>query len=333
MSSSVGCALIAACHAFGWPVAKGGSRAITDALAAVLARARRPDRDRRRGSARWPSSATPTSWSSTSRPAPSPRSPATGCPAASPAPTAATGTGRARSSSTSRSRGACRGRTRPAGGPGRSTSAGRFEEIATAERDDQPRRDARAALRGRACARRPAVPRRPEPLQGRPPSGLGLRARAERLRRGRDRGDPRPDRALRPGLPRADRGQLDPGSRPSSRPTTPTTSAATSSPAPTRRSRSCSGRASRSIPTAPASPASTSARPRRRRAPAPTAWAATTPPARRCGTSAEARIRSYPRGSPVLSPVTTQIKSRCNRHSAHAILVYGPRRGRRAGEK
>jgi phytoene dehydrogenase-like protein len=36
MSSSVGCALIDACHAFGWPVAKGGSRAITDALASVL---------------------------------------------------------------------------------------------------------------------------------------------------------------------------------------------------------------------------------------------------------------------------------------------------------
>jgi phytoene dehydrogenase-like protein len=37
MSSSVGCALISACHAFGWPVARGGSRAITDALASVLA--------------------------------------------------------------------------------------------------------------------------------------------------------------------------------------------------------------------------------------------------------------------------------------------------------
>ena len=36
MSSSVGCALINAAHAFGWPVAKGGSRAIADALAAVL---------------------------------------------------------------------------------------------------------------------------------------------------------------------------------------------------------------------------------------------------------------------------------------------------------
>jgi len=37
MSSSVGCALISACHAFGWPVAKGGSQAIAEALASVLA--------------------------------------------------------------------------------------------------------------------------------------------------------------------------------------------------------------------------------------------------------------------------------------------------------
>jgi phytoene dehydrogenase-like protein len=36
MSSSVGCALITACHAFGWPVAKGGSGAIGEALAAAL---------------------------------------------------------------------------------------------------------------------------------------------------------------------------------------------------------------------------------------------------------------------------------------------------------
>ena len=37
MSSAVGCALIAACHAHGWAVARGGSRSITDALASVLA--------------------------------------------------------------------------------------------------------------------------------------------------------------------------------------------------------------------------------------------------------------------------------------------------------
>lgn len=36
MSSSVGVALITACHAFGWPVARGGSRSITDALASAL---------------------------------------------------------------------------------------------------------------------------------------------------------------------------------------------------------------------------------------------------------------------------------------------------------
>jgi phytoene dehydrogenase-like protein len=37
MSSSVGTALICACHAFGWPVAAGGSGSITRALAAALA--------------------------------------------------------------------------------------------------------------------------------------------------------------------------------------------------------------------------------------------------------------------------------------------------------
>ncbi|TMK72415.1 MAG: NAD(P)/FAD-dependent oxidoreductase [Actinobacteria bacterium] len=36
MSSAVGAALICACHAFGWPVARGGSRSITDALAVVV---------------------------------------------------------------------------------------------------------------------------------------------------------------------------------------------------------------------------------------------------------------------------------------------------------
>ncbi|HKJ35169.1 MAG TPA: NAD(P)/FAD-dependent oxidoreductase [Solirubrobacterales bacterium] len=36
MSSAVGMALIVACHAGGWPVARGGSRAITDAMAASL---------------------------------------------------------------------------------------------------------------------------------------------------------------------------------------------------------------------------------------------------------------------------------------------------------
>src|SRR6266540_4146220 len=36
MSSAVGMALVCAGHAFGWAVARGGSRSITDALAAVV---------------------------------------------------------------------------------------------------------------------------------------------------------------------------------------------------------------------------------------------------------------------------------------------------------
>ena len=36
MSSSVGMALVASCHRYGWPVARGGSQAIADALAAVV---------------------------------------------------------------------------------------------------------------------------------------------------------------------------------------------------------------------------------------------------------------------------------------------------------
>jgi phytoene dehydrogenase-like protein len=36
MSAAVGMALTCACHAFGWPVARGGSNSITDALAAVV---------------------------------------------------------------------------------------------------------------------------------------------------------------------------------------------------------------------------------------------------------------------------------------------------------
>ena len=36
MSSSVGCALISSCHAYGWPVAKGGSQSISEALASAL---------------------------------------------------------------------------------------------------------------------------------------------------------------------------------------------------------------------------------------------------------------------------------------------------------
>ena len=110
----------------------------------------------------------------------------------------------------------------------------------------QPWADARAALR----PRRPAVPRRPRALEGRPPPGLGLRPRAERLRRRRDRGDPGPDRALRSRASASGSSRPRCARPPTSPPTTPTTSAATSSPAPTPRCRSCSGPDSPSTPTA-----------------------------------------------------------------------------------
>ena len=184
MSSSVGMALICACHRFGWPVARGGSRAITDALAAVAApstagrsrparrvrsldelprrrrgrprpRSRRRRRDRRRPPARPGRARLPR----------------------------ATATGPARSRSTSRSRAACRGRTSP---PARRHRArGRLVRGDRRRRArGQPRPDARAAVR----AGRPAVPRRPEPLGGDVHPIWAYAHVPERLRRRRDRG-------------------------------------------------------------------------------------------------------------------------------------------------
>ena len=185
-------ALTCACHAFGWPVARGGSRAITDALAAELRehggtietgrrvasldelprRRRRPARPlprarRRRRRRRLP-----------------PRSRA---------PTGATATGRARSRSTSRSRAACRGRTRRAGSAGTVHVVGTFEETVAAEARGQPRADARAAVR----PGRPAVPRRPGRSAGDVHPVWAYAHVPERLGGRRDRGGDRPDRALR----------------------------------------------------------------------------------------------------------------------------------------
>ena len=123
-SSSVGMALVCAGHAFGWPVAKGGSRAITDALAAVLADGRE-DRDGPAGGVAW--RVTTRTWcSSTSRRRAWSTSPTAGCRHESSAPTAATATGPGRSRSIWRSRAACRGTTRRAGGPARCTPPGRW---------------------------------------------------------------------------------------------------------------------------------------------------------------------------------------------------------------
>ena len=194
-------ALICACHRYGWPVARGGSRAITDALAAVVRehggaietgrRVRSLERAgrRRRGRA---------------RPRARRRSPTIAgdrLPAGWRAPTAATATGPGRSRSTWRSRAACRGRRSRRARAGTVHAIGSFEETVAAERE---------VNRGR-------MPERPFVLVGQQyladPTrsrgdvhpGLGLRPRAERLRRRRDRGGDRPDRAVRARPARADR--------------------------------------------------------------------------------------------------------------------------------
>ena len=132
-----------------------------------------------------------------------------------------------------RGRGALDGRGLPAG-PGPSTRS------APSRRSSPPSATSTAAgcrsgpfvLVGQQYLADPGRSRR------RRPPGLGLRPRAQRLRRRRDRGGARPDRALRARPARADRRRATSARRPSSRPTTPTTSAATSSPARTRRCRS-----------------------------------------------------------------------------------------------
>ena len=70
------------------------------------------------------------------------------------------------------------------------------------DRRGRARPPRRAHARSTLRARRPAAPRRPGPLQRRPPPGVGVRPRAPRLHRRRHRRGPRPDRAVRP-RPRA----------------------------------------------------------------------------------------------------------------------------------
>ncbi len=131
---------------------------------------------------------------------------------ASPARTAATGTGPAPSRSTSRWRGACRGRTRPAAGPARSTAAGR------SRRSSPPSATSTAAgcPSGRSSWSASSTWRIPERSNGdvhpvwayaHVPHGYDGDA---------DRGAHRPDRALRAGVARADRRRRRCARRPSS---------------------------------------------------------------------------------------------------------------------
>ena len=119
LSSSVGRALICSCHAFGWPVARGGSRSITDALAAELKEHGGKIETGREVRSLDELPASDVVLLDLAPPAPR-TSPGRASTPRSPAHTGATGTGRRRSRWTSRSRAACPGRTRPAGGPGRS---------------------------------------------------------------------------------------------------------------------------------------------------------------------------------------------------------------------
>ena len=117
MSSSVGTALICACHAFGWAVAKGGSASITTALAGRARRARGEGRDRRHGAL---AGRAARRRRRRLRPRPARRRRHRGGPPArrvSPAPIAATSSAPGRSRSTSRSKAGSRGRTRPPAAP------------------------------------------------------------------------------------------------------------------------------------------------------------------------------------------------------------------------
>ena len=168
-------------HAVGWPVARGRQRrGIADALVAELARARRRDRHGRAGHARSPTCRRPGRSCSTSRRASWSRSRATALPAGyrrrlerfrygpgvfkidwaldGPDPVA---------------------RPRRPRGPGRSTSAGRWREVAAAEAAVAAGRHPEPAVR----PPRPGDARRPVARPGRQAHGLGLLPRPERLGR------------------------------------------------------------------------------------------------------------------------------------------------------
>ena len=184
MSSSVGMALICACHRFGWAGRRG--RLALDH--------RRPRRRicastaaRSRPACRCSSlSELPDADAVVLDLAPGGRrraSPASACPPGSRAPTAATATAPAPSRSTSRSRAASPGRNEACRRAGTVHVRRHLRGDRRGRARRQPRPDARAPLR----AGRPAVPGRPRALGGRRAPDLGLRPRAQRLRRRRRR--------------------------------------------------------------------------------------------------------------------------------------------------
>ena len=234
MSSSVGVALICACHRFGWPVAAGGSQSIADALASYV---------REHGG----TIETGVRVGSLSELPPAdavvldlaPRAVADIAGDRLPGRVARAyrryrhGPGAFKVDLAVERRRAVDERAGPPR-PARSTS----DRPLRGDRRRRARRQPRAHARAPVRPGRPAVPRRPRRARRRPPPGLGLR--------------PRPAAATPATPPTRSSSQIErfaPGLRerivassvstpPASRTRTPTTSAATSSPAPTTRSRS-----------------------------------------------------------------------------------------------
>ena len=169
-TAAVGLTIIAAGHRHGWPVAAGGSRAISRRAGARCSREfGGTDRDRRAGRA--PLADLPAGRRGPVRPRPArgrrhPRRPAAAAGGA--APTAATATAPAPSRSTSPSRAACPWTNEAARRAGTVHLGGTLRGGRRRRADDPRRAHAGAALR----PRRPAVPGRPAPVEGRRPPGL-----------------------------------------------------------------------------------------------------------------------------------------------------------------
>ena len=192
-SSAIGRTIIAAGHRHGWPVAEGGSRSITDALAAMLAdlggkirtgvhvrpRPRHPIRRRR------PARPGPRRHRRHLRRPP----PGRGRPRLPPVPPRP---GRVQGRPGHRRR---RAVDQPGLRPGRDRPPRRHLR---GDRRHRTRHRQGAHARAAVRPRRPAVPGRPDPVGRQHPPAVDLRPRPPRLHRRRHRGHPRPDRAVRP---------------------------------------------------------------------------------------------------------------------------------------
>ncbi len=191
-TAAVGAVLVAAGHRHGWPVAEGGSRAITDALASLLRSLGGEIRTgvTVRSLADLPDAritlfdTTPTAFAAIAGRRP---------------PRWRYGFAALQARPRRARRRALDGRGLPARGH---RARGRHP------RGDRRRRGAGGPRRAAGAADgagRAAVPRRPDPLRRRRAPGLGVRARPARVRRRRHRAGARPDRAVRARAARADR--------------------------------------------------------------------------------------------------------------------------------